>query len=389
MVTCRPDSPRIRGFLFAAALVDSCLAATVICLSLWLKDEPWRAGPQATGLILGLPGVAYVLTTIGLGHAADRLGRRVACVVGCLLLAAGTAGLPLAPSLAGMGLLFCVQRIGAAMFWPALQGWLGSGASHAELPRRTAAFTIGWGIGYGAGSYLSGLEFAAVGAAATLWTIAGVALAAAVVCTRLPDLPAAPPDASDAEAPAPIDTAARLQAWIGIFAAYLGLGGLRALFPQYGTSVLGLSKIEVGALMAMIAGVQTLTFFYLGIVRPELASGVWLRPSQVLAVVGLLLIAAPSVPIVILGMILVGLHVGVVYAASYYRSVFGREDTSRQGGIHEAVVNSGAMLGPVLIGVASEHLAPNAGWPLAALAVLAAMAVGPRRRAVDAPETPA
>lgn len=385
----RPASPPILGFLFVAALVDSCLAATTICLSLWLQEAPWLADSQTSGLILGLPGIAYVVTTIVLGHAADRLGRRAATILGCLILAAGTAGMPWSPNLVVLGLLFTVQRIGAAMFWPALQGWLGSGANHAELPRRTAAFTIGWGIGYGVGSFLSGVGFAEVGAATTILSIASVAVVAGLVCTRLPELPPSPPDAPGAAVAKPVDASERLQAWVGIFAAYLGLGGLRAIFPQYGTEHLGLGKIEVGALMALISAVQTGTFYYLGIRRPELASGVWLRQSQVLAVAGLLLIAAPSVALVVVGMILVGLHVGVVYAASFYRSVYGREDASRQGGIHEAVVNAGAMLGPVMIGVAAEQIAPAAGWPLAALAVLLAMAVRPRRRPVDAPAQPA
>lgn len=372
--------PRTLGFLIAAALVDSCQAATVISLSLWLKGDPWQADLQVTGLVLGLPTAAYVAVTILLGHAADRIGRRAACVIGTAVVAAASVALPLAPSLLAIGLLFGCQRVGAAMFWPALEGWLGHGAASRVLPRRIAAFNIGWGIGWTAGTFLGGLAVTTLGPAVTLRIVAGVAAGASLLCSRLPaTLPGGADDG--AEPPVPHDSAGRLQAWAGMFAAYVGLGALRALFPQWGPAQLGLSEVAAAAWVAMVSLVQTASFAYLGLVRPEASSGAWLRGSQVIAVVALALVATRQIALAAVALAAFGFCTGVAYAASFYRSVYGREDASRQGGIHEAVVNAGSMAGPVLFGFAATQIGPSAGWYAAAVVIAGAACIGPWRRA--------
>lgn len=145
-----------------------------------------------------------------------------------------------------------------------------------------------------------------------------------------------------------------------------------------------LSRINVDVLMqtpiaaiwmfsrVFIVGVMAYFPFWHG--RWSVLWGGMITMSLGLAVI----FAAPSLPFLIVGLILFGIGMGVTYyAAIYYALALGRAEVEA-GGTHEALIGGGYMVGPV-IGLGTLQFASENGsdhfFPLA-ISVFALMAVG-------------
>lgn len=309
---------------------------------------------------------------------------------GAVLMTASTAALVLAPTPGWFALPLCLRSIGAAMFWPAFISWLSSGADHVALPRRMGAFNIGWSGGMWFGTQLCGPLYHWLGPQRTIGFYAFLLAVVAVMVLKLPRRELLQNAETPGRVPQPPSARpVRQMAWCANFAAFFVFSAVNALFPTYGRQLLGLEPATISTLVALMTLLQTLTFVYLGVVAPHRADGRFLRLAPPLAAVGLLLMVFAGLPGAILAMLLVGFNSGVAYAASFFHSVYGRQDSARQGGIHEAVVGTGAMFGAAFAGIAAEHLQLAAGWWVAAAVVLAAWALGLFwSRADDVRETP-
>jgi len=361
VVTRRFRLPRTAGFTLVASLMDGTMSGTGLVLAVWL-DKAWQAGSDAIGGVLSVAVLAYIVGAIGMGHLADRFGARRMATAGALIIS-GT--LWLLPHLATWGLLvgvLLVRGAAAAMFWPSISGWITRGADRATLPRRMTAYNLGWGTGCMLGPWLAGALFEQVGAAATFQFFGGVLLLAAGGVTMLPAMDGLP----SADGPS-ADTSHRdhrRQAWISNFTAFFATGALRTHFPQYARLVLEWSPATVGAALAVMMAVNLLVFVYLGLIHPHRASGSLVPPSRWLAIVGLVVLCTGTPAGALLGLVTMGLHQGAAFSASFYHSLYGRRDASRQGGINEAIVGSGSFFGACLGGVAMAHFTHNGGWLL-------------------------
>lgn len=375
--------PRVRsklGFLIVAGLVESCLGGAGLALTLWL-DEGLGVRPDVLGLILGTMTGAYIGSAILMGHLADRIGVRRMCYCGLFTIAAATLAMGCVTSPVWFVPLQVGRGLGAAMFWPPLVGWLGRGATRTQLPRRMAAFNIGWSSGAIAGTWLSGILYARFGAPVTFACYSASLLVGMVIVLGLPAPTSASPEEEGAGEDGP-PAVSRVAAWAANFAAFYAISSVRTLFPQYGRLRLGLDPVAISTAVSLSATAELAAFVYLGLIAPHLASGGWLRRSPPAALLGLAALTVPSTPLALLGMLAVGFNGGVAYTASFYHSVYGRQDASRQGGIHEAVVASGAVLGAWVGGLAAQRIGLTAPWWIAATVVLAAwaLAMGERRR---------
>lgn len=358
--------PRTAGFTLVASLMDGTMSGTGLVLALWL-DRTWHAGSDTIGGVLSVAVLAYIVGAIGMGHLADRFGARRMAMAGALIIS-GT--LYLLPHLASWGLLVAVLLLrgaAAAMFWPSIAGWITRGADRTALPRRMTAYNLGWGTGCMLGPWLAGALFERLGAGPTFQLFGGVLLLATVGVAFLPALDALPPvDAPEA------DTSARdhrRQAWLSNFAAFFATGAVRTHFPLFGRVALDWSPAMVGAGLAVMMAVNLMVFIYLGLIHPHRASGSLVPPSRWVAVAGLLALCTGQPVLALLGLIAVGFHQGTAFSASFYHSLYGRRDASRQGGINEAIVGSGSFFGALLGGIAMARFPINGGWWLS-IAVL-------------------
>ncbi|MCC7490970.1 MAG: MFS transporter [Fimbriimonadaceae bacterium] len=360
--------PRSSGFLLAACLCEAAVGASAITLTLWL-DREFHASQQVIGFLGALPTLCYISTTMLMGGLADRLGRRRMALAGTALMTVCLAGLALCRSPWTMLPLLALRGVGAAMFWPPLASWLSQGTDAASLPRRMAAYNIGWSSGSMLGSVLAGWLYAAWGARAALGIDAALMLLLVLLTWRLPRL------SDQVEEPVgPVSSSAagdRRSAWLASFAAFFTVNLARALLPQYLRVLLDLDPGTTGALLALLAAVQTAVFVDLGLLHPHLGAGQLVVPGLLGAALGLGLLALPSIAAACAAMLLLGLNCGITYTASLFHSLHGRADAGRQSGINEAVVGAGGMLGPALGGLVATGAGPQAPWVLGAALLLA------------------
>jgi len=162
-------------------------------------------------------------------------------------------------------------------------------------------------------------------------------------------------------------------AWLANFATFFAIGTVRSLFPKLATD-LGVSPGLLGYLMALIALAQ-LTAFYLMAqterwqfkVSPMIA-------AQLLAIVGLGILAVGKHPAFFaVGLLMLGALAGVTFTASIFYSLHTEGPGGRRTGIHEAIVGSGFLMGPLLGGFIAEHLGPRAPYWLAVAVILGAI----------------
>jgi MFS family permease len=375
--------PWAAGFILAAALCDGGAIANYLTADTWL-DEAQHVAPDLLGLLMVVSTIVYVLTVVAMGSASDRWGPRRLATAGSLTMAAGNLvlmalGTNRAWLVFGLGL----KGLAAAMFWPALASWLSRGASPEVLPRRLAAYNLGWCGGQVVGSAAAGLLYETIGARGSFGLYAAACLAQTWLVLNLPDPPVLPAPRHDAPPPQPSSRRRRLDAWLANFAGFFVLCEVRALFEPYARTRLGLGPAAATLGLSLVSAVQLGLFYYLGLVRPGLARGGWLRPAQALAAAGLVALAAGGGAGVMAGLPAIGLLVGVANTASLFHSVTGRDDAATQSGIHETMLGVASILGPVLGGLAAAHWGPTAPWWLGAAVVALALGVSAALRPGD------
>lgn len=375
-----PSAPRTSGFLLAAALFESCGTAVNVVLALWL-DARFHADATHIGLILCLPSAVYVSATVPMGTLGDRFGRRRLACLGAAVTGLATIALALAPSTAAMILPQLGRGLGAAMFWPALVGWLSHGVGAARLSRRLAVYNLGWSSGSTVGPFFAGLIYQHLGAVHAVLAYGLAMLLTAGWVLSLPGLRDGGPVADD-DRLEPSSPALRRRAWLASWAAVFVIGSARAQFPQYATGSLHFSPTLIGQLIGLLALAQTLVFLDLGLLHPKLGRGPLLRPAQALVIGGLALLAVGGSAGAVIGLICIGMNSGVGFVTAQYHSVCGRDDPSTQGGIHEAVVGLGYVLGPVVTGFAADRLGAPAIWWTGALVVVLTAALPAATRPV-------
>ncbi len=229
------------------------------------------------------------------------------------------------------------------------------------------AYNLGWGTGCMLGPWIAG-PCSSVTAPPDVPDPRGVLLLAAGGVVLLPTLDGLPPEDGPVA-----DTSARdhrRQAWISNFAAFFATGVVRTHFPQFGRLVLAWEPTAVGAALAVMMAVNLLVFVYLGLIHPHRASGSLVPPSRWVAIAGLACLATGRPGLALLGLIAIGLHQGAAFSASFYHSLYGRRDASRQGGINEAIVGSGSFFGACLGGLAMAQWPDSGGWWLAIVVLL-------------------
>lgn len=374
-----PESPLRRprrlpwalGFIVAAAVCDGCGIANYLTAVLWL-DRDQHVRQAVLGLLASVSTIFYTATVVLIGSVADRLGPRRMTCAGAVLMAIGNGLLVMAsfPGILVLGM--ACKGLAAAMFWPALASWLGKGAPPHVLPRRLAAYNLGWCGGQVVGLAAAGRLYELIGGLPSFGVYSLMYLALAVGVWWLPEPGAIDASHPDHE-PAPSSAGDRLAAWLANFGGFFVLFEVRAQFAPYARLELGLSESAIGNCNALVALVQLAVFYYLGVRRPDLARGRWLLPTQLMVLATLLIAATQGGYTVLLVLPAIGLLVGAANTASLFHSISGRDDAARQSGIHETVLGLANVLGPVLGGLAADRAGQQATWWLGAGVTLTTM----------------
>ncbi len=372
-------------FLYSLAfLMDGCAGMVGLCVPLVAMRV--GAGYDALGALGACGSIAYSCGCVVNGRLADRLGYRRLMTLASLVMLGVFGSYLLVSRVWHLFLVAVVSGTAISGFWPSLQAWLGQGHDRRALLAAIGRFNVSWSLGFLAGPAIGGHLYAAD----PMLVFGGAASLAALVTLALRFAPI-----RAATAPEPLHAAASLAAarrflpvaWVANFATFFATGTIRALFPKFATD-LGVQPQPLGWLMALIGLAQAVGFLLVARTDRWQFRLAPLAGAQLLAAAGLWSLALGNHPAAFaVGLAMQGTLVATTFTASIFYSLHADGPRGRRTGLHEAIVGSGFLTGPLVGGLAAAHLGPRAPYVAASLVVLAAVTLETcmvRRHAEDA-----
>jgi predicted MFS family arabinose efflux permease len=141
--------------------------------------------------------------------------------------------------------------------------------------------------------------------------------------------------------------------WIANFASFFILGNARYQFPKLAREMM-MSSYAIGLLLSCIGLAQFLGFFLLRGSERWHFNRSYLLGAQLLAAAGLALIYFFNRGLVLaIAFLMLGLCASLTYYSSLYYAVRLLKKKGKGSGLHESILGSGVVLGPLLGGVAA------------------------------------
>ena len=354
-------------FLYINAfLMDCCFAIVGVCVP--LHALRFGATYDDLGHINAWGALAYTLTSLVSGRLADRMGYRLVMTVGCVFLALAFVGYIGVNHIWHFVLLSVLTAVAIAHYWPPMQAYLGRGKSRDMLLPALGRFNVAWTLGVCIGPAAGGELF-------EFHPFSGFLLSGFLVVLLFAGLLVVPvvesePDVVNRRSVTATSGHFLPLALLANFATFFAIGLVRALFPKLAID-LDISPSLLGYLLALIALTQLAVFYFMS------RTDRWqfrLSPiifAQLLAAFGLGLIGIGTQPIVFAcGFLLLGGLIGVTFTASIFYSLYAEGPGGRRTGIHEAIVGSGFLFGPLLGGLVAEHFNARLPYMMGSMVIL-------------------
>lgn len=366
---------RLWRYSLAALVYDA--VVFVVWLVIPIRAHALGATATQMGLLVTVHSVLYTLNSLAMGRLADRASKPLLALLGCAGAAAACLALRAADRL---GLLFLgvpALALSASLFWPSIQGSIGSETPPARMERALGLFNVMWSVGKSLGFLSGGWLVARAGADGTLMLAAALAVATATFYPWKPG-PRAPRESLPAEDGHP---AFRTMGYVANFAAY----GVAAAFQTHffaflGSQGLGRSmdpRTFFGLFLGIVFAAQTVGFALL-----RRGSGWAYRRGRLYASQILMAAAAVALALVrsdwaiLAAAPALGLCLSFAYASSLYYSLHNAERHGKYSGVHEAVLGAGYFAVPLAGGALADRSGdPRAPYLLAAAATLGAVAL--------------
>lgn len=334
------------------------------------------ANPVELGLIGTFTASCHMLLSNVSGRLSDRVGRRIMIVTSPILFAITNLLMIMVTRVEMILALAVLNGMALGLFWSPFQAWVADIQSGTGLARDIGSFNMSWTVAHLAGPAISGLLFSIDPRLPFLFA-AGLAIILIVVISASvkdrktsPHTPTGVLESKEAEG----QIAFLYAAWAANFASWFILANARYQFPKLAWE-LSIGPLAIGLIIGFVGLAEFLTFFFLRM------SGRW--HFQKLPLFGAQLLGAMGMVVMFLGkseitfalaFLLIGTCCGTTYYSSLYYTVLLQKKKGRGTGLHESIVGSGALLGPILGGVAAYFVGLRAPYAFAFLVL--AIAVG-------------
>jgi MFS family permease len=345
------------------------LAAPLILIEL-------GANPVELGLAGTITSSVHMGMSNLIGPLSDRLGRRGLIITAPVIFATSCFLMTFVGRVEIVLALSAINGLCLSLFWPPFQAWIADLQTGSALARDIGSFNMSWTAAHLVGPVLSGfvyslhqrLPFLIAGAISLLIFF----LTRASVQDKKPQ-PRESPKAVEAQG-----SNRRMgflyMTWVANFASWFIIGNARYQFPKLARE-LSIPPYIIGLLMGCIGLSQFLGFLILRMSDRWHFRKLHLFGAQILAAGGLLLIFFSSGEFLFgPALILIGLCNSVTYYSSLYYAVHLIQRKGRGTGIHESVVGSGALLGPILGGIAAQYAGLRAPYLLCLVLLSVAVA---------------
>jgi MFS family permease len=271
--------------------------------------------------------------------------------------------------------LSVVNGLCVSIYWPSLQAWIADRQTGAELARDIGNFNLSWTAATLVGPILSGslyrlyprLPFFV--AAAIAWMLF------LLVFTSVRESGARPPEKAE---PMNAETSDWRRsflyaAWVANFASWFIMGNARYQFPKLARE-LNIPPQLIGVILGFLGLALFSGFLLLRRTDRWYFTKEYLFGAQILALIGISLIIASSEPTLFaLAFVMIGLSCSVTYYSSLYYAVHLLKKKGRGTGLHESILGGGAVLGPILGGVAAQYTGLRAPYFLCIVVLVAAL----------------
>jgi len=317
-------------------------------------------------LLAAAQGVAYVLGAMN-AHRLTRLwSRRAALTRLYFCMAAVALAAAMFPYSAVIAVVLTLYAGIGAMSWPLLESLVSGGLESGALGRRIGIYNLLWS---GAGALVLALNGTIIehfigGVFALPAIFHGVSMTLVHISARTAFDPAPAQITEPPHAAAHIEpellrlrTTALWLSRVALPATYVLIYGLMALMPSLPV-LKPLDTARQTLVGSTWMATRLLTFILLGV-------GTWwhTRPRLLIAAAGLMLLAFlgtvvrpsdllghghPTTDLLsmILAQVLLGIAIGLIYAASLYFGMVLSQGSTEHGGYHEALIGLGSVLGP-------------------------------------------
>jgi MFS family permease len=354
------------------------LSASVFYLAAPLVVIDLGGNPIELGLIGTITASVHMILAHLAGRLSDRLGRRLLILAGPLIFGGACLVMTQAAEVKQVLALAAFNGLGMAIFWPSFQAWIAEMQTGSGLARKIGSFNMSWTASHLIGPTLSGLLFG-LHARLPFWVAAALALLLVpLLRASVSDRQPRPEKVEesfpqeDQEFGGPMTFLYAI--WIANFASFFILGNARYQFPKLARE-LTMSPYAIGLLMSSIGLAQFLGFFSLRGSDRWHFNRFYLLGAQLLGATGLVLLFSFSQPLAFaFAFVLLGLCASLTYYSSLYYSVRLMKRKGKGTGLHESVVGSGVVLGPLLGGIVAHSAGLRTPY-LLCLALLAGVMV--------------
>ena len=351
LFTPKDKLQRIR--LYAASFVIDCAWTGFSFAVSWHAEKAYQVGYEILGYLGAAGAFAYAPLTLVAGWLSDKMEPEKIFRSAIVSFLACLGFLLFMDSIVGLFIAVSWVAASFAFFWAPIQNKLSTFTTESSLGPILGVFNICWCCGVFVGPIISSWAYSVSGfygslaASGIIITAALFILVPAFPGTMLPPNPEPPlNNHNNSRYALMFLSIARL----AVFAGYFAVTGITRLFPRFATHF-GIDVVTAGTLVSVIFAAQTLTFLILRYTSRWQYSFKTLVALQIAAVAGLVLIPFTR-SMLLIGMILcsVGALIGLVYYSSLFYALALRDKAGRRSGIHEAMVGSGAAIGPLLGG---------------------------------------
>ena len=335
------------------------LAAPLVLIEL-------KASPVELGLVGTITSFLHMGMANFMGPLSDRLGRRKLIIAAPLLFTVSCLLMTRVNQIPVILALSAVNGLCLSLFWPSFQAWIADLLTGVELARQIGTFNMSWTAAYFSGPVLSGFLY---GLRPRLPFYVAAAISLVVFFFVYATVKVTKTGTAGKEDTSGKEKSTRFRpylyaAWVGNFVSFFFLGNLRYQFPKLARE-LNISPQMIGVLLGCIGFSQFFGFLILRRSEGWHFKRFHLLGAQLLAWAGMAVIFLSSHPLPFaLAFMMIGLTSCVTYYSSLFYAVHLGERKGRMTGLHESILGSGAVLGPILGGVAAQFTGLRAPYVL-------------------------
>lgn len=344
------------------------LAAPLLLID--LKANPVQLGLVGTFASLVHMGMAHLM-----GHLSDRMGRRRLIIAAPVIFSTTCLLMTQVRDVWVILALSIVNGFCLSIYWPSLQAWIADRQTGTGLARNIGSFNLSWTAATLAGPILSGSLYSLY---PRLPFFIAAAIALMLFSLVFATVHESRPFSAEKIEPADAGTSNWRRsflyaAWVANFASWFILGNARYQFPKLARE-LNIPPHIIGLLLGFLGFALFSGFFLLRRTDRWHFTRDFLFGAQILALVGISLIIVSKEPMLFaLAFVMIGLCCSMTYYSSLYYAVHLLKKKGRGSGLHESILGGGAVLGPLLGGVAAQYAGLRAPYFLCIAVLVAAL----------------